>query len=507
MDEFSLEPAFVSSWKNIRKIRIENFRSLIMKEPIEIKPITLFFGKNGSGKSSFIKAIRFLGANLFPMQRGKTKYMIESEYDLGNFNQIINANDETKELLLEFEEFIEVSNGKIKKSIDYKLAAVFTKNPDGHDFSRLRIFDRDAESGFSLEIYPGEENKQLDSDYIQGFLGKHVPYATYEHQGDAGYPGIALLMKRKFSKVHEAKWKKFYKYLDILPFATTPDSLDLTYFNQLAYDLKFSDEDNKLLEHYVKRYINQIPYLAKKVFNPLCISPVRERPRSRYLLKDHKFDSKEYYGLLNQIDEFNENFNPFYPGVYTDLSLEEYLNLKLSEFNLGQKLEIVKKDGVGSLFITDPFNSVYNFAEASSGLIQILPILINEYINKYYVNIWRFDLDLRGTQVNFIEQPELHLHPLLQTKLAEFIVRGVNTYVIETHSEHIVRKMQVLIARGELKKERVSVYYFDKDKTTGITSIKEMELEDNGFFKEPWPDGFFDDSYNLAKELIYARKN
>ena len=34
-----------------------------------------------------------------------------------------------------------------------------------------------------------------------------------------------------------------------------------------------------------------------------------------------------------------------------------------------------------------------------------------------------------------------------------------------------------------------------------------MELEDNGFFKEPWPDGFFDDSYNLARELIYARKN
>ncbi|MBK6915235.1 MAG: DUF3696 domain-containing protein [Ignavibacteriales bacterium] len=83
----------------------------------------------------------------------------------------------------------------------------------------------------------------------------------------------------------------------------------------------------------------------------------------------------------------------------------------------------------------------------------------------------------------------------------------MGTYIIETHSEHIIRKIQVLIAQGKLSKEKVAVYYFDKDEKTGITSIKEMEMEDNGFFKEPWPDGFFDDSYNLARELIYARKN
>ena len=71
----------------------------------------------------------------------------------------------------------------------------------------------------------------------------------------------------------------------------------------------------------------------------------------------------------------------------------------------------------------------------------------------------------------------------------------------------MIRKIQVLIAKGDIDKNRVAVYYFNKDEKSGTTSIKEMEMEENGFFKEPWPDGFFDDSYNLARELIYARKN
>ena len=80
-------------------------------------------------------------------------------------------------------------------------------------------------------------------------------------------------------------------------------------------------------------------------------------------------------------------------------------------------------------------------------------------------------------------------------------------FIIETHSEHIIRKVQVLIANGKLDKDRVAVYYFDKDEKSGITSVRKMELEDNGFFKEPWPDGFFDDSFNLSMELLTAKRN
>ena len=89
MNEPALGSGSISSWKNCRKIRIENFRSLVMEDSIEIKPITLLFGKNGSGKSSFMKAIRFLGKNLFPLKAGATKYQIDDGTDLLNFKEIV----------------------------------------------------------------------------------------------------------------------------------------------------------------------------------------------------------------------------------------------------------------------------------------------------------------------------------------------------------------------------------------------------------------------------------
>ena len=85
-----------------------------------------------------------------------------------------------------------------------------------------------------------------------------------------------------------------------------------------------------------------------------------------------------------------------------------------------------------------------------------------------------------------VEQPELHLHPKLQANLMKIIVEyndegRENRFIIETHSEHMLRKVQVMVVKGELNKDDVVVYYFDnKD---GTTRKKEMEIEDTGFFK------------------------
>ena len=83
-----------------------------------------------------------------------------------------------------------------------------------------------------------------------------------------------------------------------------------------------------------------------------------------------------------------------------------------------------------------------------------------------------------------------------------------NCMIIETHSEHLIRKLQVLIAKGELAREKVGVWYFKK--VNGITKVEKMEIDENGLFKNDWPDGFFDDSTDLTMELFEAlrkRKN
>ena len=124
-----------------------------------------------------------------------------------------------------------------------------------------------------------------------------------------------------------------------------------------------------------------------------------------------------------------------------------------------------------------------------------------------------------------IEQPELHLHPTTQSRLPMAIAHGLfkddefadapcgymgseksnTSFLIETHSEHIVRGFQVLVAKKVLEPEDVIIHYVDKDEH-GFGAITRIELDKHGFFKTPWPLGFFDIAYIQSLELI-AEKN
>src|SRR3989304_5167326 len=108
----------------MRKIKIKNFRSIVMDTPIEIRPLTLLFGKNGSGKSSFLKALRFLGQNLTSKALHKSIFQLGEEVFLGDFKEIVNKNDLSKKIEFEIEEsFISHSD-----TIHYKLNAKFCDN-------------------------------------------------------------------------------------------------------------------------------------------------------------------------------------------------------------------------------------------------------------------------------------------------------------------------------------------------------------------------------------------
>ena len=394
------------------------------------------------------------------------------------------------------------------KKINYKLSSTFSNGIEEQDFKSLTITDKEIEYAFTLKLFPSQKNENYDEKTVENISwGKlsemqEAFSSVFDGSGNgyAGYPNNTLFIKREFPKTKDSKWKKFYEYLDILPFATTLEELRFTYYNSLAEKLKFSKEDRQAIDYYIQNYLLIIPKLVGKIFVPFTVGPLREKPKSKYLLKGNKFDTKDYYGILSRIDEYRENYNPFYPGNAVE-SLEDYINSTLSDFRLGRKIEVVKKNGVGSIYISDKKGTKYNLAEASSGLIQVLPIIVNEYFN-IFERYPEFDFEIRGNRLNYIEQPELHLHPKLQTELIEFLTKKLNTYIIETHSEHIVRKIQVLVARGDLKKEMVAVYYFDKDEKTGITSIKEMELDEKGRFITEWPPGFFDTDTKLALEFL-----
>jgi predicted ATPase len=93
----------------------------------------------------------------------------------------------------------------------------------------------------------------------------------------------------------------------------------------------------------------------------------------------------------------------------------------------------------------------------------------------------------------YLEEPEIHLHPRAQTKLADILAdaarRGVRV-VAETHSTLLLTAIQTLVAKGELSPDLVKLHWFQRDPKTGITQVNSTGLDENGAFREDWPEDF-----------------
>ncbi len=75
--------------------------------------------------------------------------------------------------------------------------------------------------------------------------------------------------------------------------------------------------------------------------------------------------------------------------------------------------------------------------------------------------------------------------------------------LIETHSEHLIRRLQSLVADPDNRftRDDIVIYYVDM-MDDGTSVVNKMEMNRNGQFKEKWPSGFFDKGYLLSQELI-----
>lgn len=127
-------------------------------------------------------------------------------------------------------------------------------------------------------------------------------------------------------------------------------------------------------------------------------------------------------------------------------------------------------------------HDVVSIADVGLGVSQVLPILVALLVAG------------RG-QVVHIEQPELHLHPKAQWRLAEIFRDAVNRgvrVIVETHSSIFVRGIQTEVARRHIKPSSVVLNWFVRAPDDGATTVSEAVLDANGAFGD-WP-GDFDDT-------------
>lgn len=92
------------------------------------------------------------------------------------------------------------------------------------------------------------------------------------------------------------------------------------------------------------------------------------------------------------------------------------------------------------------------------------------------------------------ENPESHLHPRGQSRIAELIARTANrgTQIIcESHSDHIINGIRVAVKNGVVQNEKVSVVYFEKDENQN-SKANEITMDTNGTLSD-FPNGLLDE--------------
>ena len=111
-------------------------------------------------------------------------------------------------------------------------------------------------------------------------------------------------------------------------------------------------------------------------------------------------------------------------------------------------------------------------------------------------------------QLILLEQPELHLHPALQKKMAEFLLifaEHGRQIIVETHGEHVVTKLRTLAAEDteNMTHQNIQLLFAAKD-DDGNTEYTPSEINQYGGVSEDWPDGFLDESAKSSRELLAA---
>lgn len=102
-----------------------------------------------------------------------------------------------------------------------------------------------------------------------------------------------------------------------------------------------------------------------------------------------------------------------------------------------------------------------------------------------------------------LEQPELHLHPAVQARLADFFLfaRPDLHVVVETHSEYLVTRLRLRAAESRIRPGKVDVLFASQ--VAGATSMRSLTLDEFGDFGD-WPEGFFDTQDRDSRELVAA---
>ncbi|TPN77460.1 DUF3696 domain-containing protein [Mesorhizobium sp. CU2] len=440
----------------LESIVFENFKTW-PKADLKFGRITGLFGTNSSGKSSILQFLLTLKQTKEATDRTISLELNGTYVSLGGYYDAVYSHDEALD---------------IKWNVSFSTPEpISLVDPSA---KRTQIFVKSDQIKIRGEVGVG----------TAGLVGRRLTYQVGDSQT------FSLSSKRSDSTAFELKASgSSFRFIRTPGRAwqipgpvkgyAFPDQAR-TYFQNASF---LSD-----LEAVYERQIDGIYYLG-----PLREYPKREYVWSRSRPRDVGIRGEKTIEAILAATISNETRN-----LKTKARLKTFQEMVaywLSELGLIKSFDVIElakgsnywqarvqvREGGPTALLTD----------VGFGVSQVLPIITLLYFVP------------EGSTV-ILEQPEIHLHPLAQANLADLII-NVATHrniqvIFESHSEHLILRLQRRIAEGEVSNKDISLYFCEAPEGESILHPLKVDLYGQ---IENWPENFMGDAFG---ETVAAEK-
>ena len=453
---------------------IHNFRSF-QNQNFDFKRINILIGENSGGKSSLLKFLLSLKQTLDSPNESNLK--LKGDFtDLGNYEEIIYNRDKSRKLDFYFSD----SKEHYKHVIENFFLYDRTGKDLGHDgYIRYKYLENSTTKLHIILTHKLDVHSNIILKFSNNIIGKleieHIDmleneehkeiYSTIKFQNNLGEEKVinnCICYKEGFLSLFDSTLKtKILEQYDIE-----------TYYN-ILYLLTF--------QNHIMNEINKIRF----------VNPIGSSPKRFYFHEDKKstYNTIDIEKLINVLGDPSLT-----PREYNERI--KLLNNTINSFGIAEEVDIIKNKDFPVLALNVKTNNFWsNITDVGYGVSLQLPILFQALLSENYT---------RRGQTLLIEQPEVHLHPSLQAKFIDTLlsIGNKNSYFIETHSEHIIRMLQVIVKNKKFNvtSDDISIYYFKRIKDK--FEITQHKICEEGRLSPSFPSGFYDASYSLVKELL-----
>lgn len=417
------------------------------------------------------------------------------------------------DLKLKIDEILD-SQTKPVCSLDRKIVNLFMDAFDASEAETLHEF-----------ISIRENERFFVKDSRRAFLSNHF-----------GYPELDLYVEVNTDLLDEeslpetANWPVVIYAMNTINEAMVENAKSLIQWDDFNTTWRYYNENS--LNDYLKNIIEDI--FVHLMPGTLSYSPTNiVQPKRLYSLEDNNdftntlkryFDAKRLFetakdrsGLRGVSNNTDGSYIPcmFINKWMKELGIADHVEIKSHAEGFGVTIHLFESeaDTIGMQLVDKGFGVMQLFAVLLKIETAVLEMQADSKsytynyagLNDFFIKHIRKHNQLYPVTVA-LEEPECHLHPSLQSKFAEMIVDahkqyGVN-FIIESHSEYFIRKLQLSVAHEEIKNTDISLLYVNsKTRPAYVPVISDIGLDNDGTLKNEFGPGFFDEGLRLSKEL------